>query len=98
MNNKINIQKNISETYLYLFSHASPNFFLFFLPDIFFQMLIIYTPKNDHRTRDYNTLPAIKILLDWMRSNEEVFFRLNTDSTQYVLKVKAQSYFKFFIL
>ena len=37
--------------------------------------LLHYTPKQEAKARDYHTLPALKILLDWLHTESELFNR-----------------------
>lgn len=38
-------------------------------------ILLQYTPKQENRVAEYFTLPAVKLLLDWLKLNPQNFER-----------------------
>ena len=34
--------------------------------------MLLHTPKEDNKARDFPTLPAIKVMFDWLNVNRDV--------------------------
>ena len=40
---------------------------LFFFLVLMLEQLLEHTPKQEQKAKEYHTLPALKIVLDWLR-------------------------------
>lgn len=47
-------------------------------------ILLQYTPKQEHKVCEYFTLPAVKLLLDWLKLNPHNFEQPVLRNSSYV--------------